>query len=688
MYYYKINYIAGSSLTLVITLFLGLLIFVKGRGGNIVRSYFLLMLSIAMFSLGMLLFSLFGDSRLSLFLARFCHLGVSFIPILYFHFIIKLIHIADKQKHITIAGYVFASVFALLNFTPLFVEGVSYKLGLIAGDPGVLYPAFIFYFMAYPALAHYFIYKSFNKLSDIGKRQIRYITIAGVCGLGGGGLIFFTAYGINVPVFGPMAFYFVAASNLFVAIATYTVQLMGFEIIKRRTLIFSVLYGAIVGSFVALVFILQRLSAVYFNINRWVFPVLALIALTLFIRPLEQALARITDSVLYQRGYDYMLVLKNIAKGMTLITDTKKLLKLMVRFISKEIRVTGCAVYIYNKTANAYLREVQRGFQGHQHSMDKIDAENPLIKWLVEKKEPISHENIITWIQRQRVFPQKLMLSRTLDQIRIAMEKIGAVLCVPSFLRGEMIGFLALGAKLSGNIYIRDDFSLLSTLANNAAVAFENARMYEELDGKIKKLETLYKKEHALFLDAASAFSYAIDSKDGYAHAHAVKLSDYAIATTKELQKSLPYVNFNEKFYETLRIASLLHDVGKIGIPDRILKKRSRLTPDEEKKLKEHVIISHKILKPIREIEDSFDIIRHHHENFDGTGYPDHLQGNEIPMASRIIAVCNLYDSMISGRPNQRPKTKQQAIKDLNNKKGSELDPVVVEAFLRAAKYF
>jgi hypothetical protein len=687
MYYYKINYIAGSLSTLLVTLLFGCLIFVKGRGGNIVRSYFLLMLSIAVFSFGMLLSGIFNNSPYVLLLSRLCHLGVSFIPVFYFHFILKLMGLAGRQKKATIFGYIIAACFTLLNFTPYFVKGVSFKVGMYIADPGILYMFFILYFITYPAYAHYLVYKSFNRLSNIGKRQIQHVTIAGICGLSGGGLIFFTVYGIDIPILGPMALYFVAMSNIFVAIATYTVRLMGFEVIKRRTLIFSALYGAIVGSFVAFVFILQRFLSMNFGLNRWVMPIAALFILTIFIRPLEQFLAKATDNFLYQRGYDYMLALKNIAKGMTLITDTKKLLKLMVRFISKEVRVTGCAVYIYNKTADAYLREVHRGFKD-QDILDKINAENSLIKWLTEKKEPISYDSIISWIQGQRVFPQKLMLKKTLDQIRIAMERMGAVLCVPSFLRGEMIGFLALGAKLSGNIYIRDDFSLLSTLANNAAVAFENARMYEELNERIRKLETLYKEEHALFLDAASAFSYAIDSKDGYTHAHALKTSDYAIATTKELEKSLPYINFNESFYETLRIATLLHDVGKIGIPDKILKKQSRLTKDETEKLKEHVIISHKILKPIREIQDSFDIIRHHHENFDGTGYPDGLQGNEIPMASRIIAVCNFYDSMISGRPHQGPVEKEQVIKELDEKKGSQFDPVVVDAFIKASEKF
>lgn len=685
MYYYKINYIAGSLLTLVITLLLGSLIFVKGKGGNIVRSYFLLMLSIAAFSFTMLLLSVFNESRHAFLLARFCHIGVSFIPVFYFHFIIKLMRLEDKQKHVTVIGYILAGCFALLNFTPYFVRGVSFKLGMNIADPGVFYPVFIIYFLAYPAYAHYLVYKLFDRLSDIGKKQIKYVTIAGICGLSGGGLIFFSVYGVNVPLLGPLAFYFVAGSNLFVAIATYTVRLMGFEIIKRRTLIFSMLYGAVVGSFVASVFILQRFLSINFNLNRWVTPVAALILLTLFIRPLEQFLAHATDKFLYQRGYDYMPALKNIAKGMTLIGDTKKLLKLMARFLSKEIRVTGCSVYIFNKTANSYFREVYRGFK-EQEILDKIDAENPLVKWLIEKKEPISYDSILGWIQGERVFPQKLLIKRTLDQIRVAMERMGAVLCVPSFLRGELIGFLALGAKLSGNIYTRDDFSFLTTLVNSAAIAFENARMYEELNDRIKKLEALYKEEHTLFLDAASAFSYAIDSKDGYTHAHALKISDDAIRTTKELEKLLPYTNFNESFYETLRIASILHDVGKIGVPDKILNKKSRLTPDEYEKLKEHVVIGQKILKPIREIGDSFNIIRHHHENFDGTGYPDALKGNEIPMASRIIAVCNSYDTMICGRAHKKPMSKAEALKELESKKGSQFDPVVVDAFIRAAK--
>ncbi len=687
MYYYKVNYIAGAIITLVVALLFGLLIFIRGRRGRTVKSYFLLMLSIAVFSLGMLLACILNDKSYTVLLAKFCHMGVSFVPLFYFCFLINLMRLESKQKYAVIAGYLFAIGFACLSFTPYIIKGVSYKLGLNFTDPGILFPLFILYFIAYPAYAHYLVYKAFTNLSEIGKKQLKYVIIAGTFGLGGGGLIFFTVYGINILVLGPLAFYFIAASNLFVAIATYTARLMGVEVIRKKTLVFSLMYGGIVGSFVALVFIAQRFLSLNFNINHWVLPVVALFIITIFIRPLEQMLAKATDAVLYQRGYDYMSTLKSVARGMTLVTDTKRLLKIMVRFISKEVRIAGCSVYIYNKTANSYLQEVSQGFKD-QDIIKKVDTDSPLIKWLIEKKEPISIENILSWIQGERIFPQKLILKRTLDQIRIAMQKTGASLCVPSFLRGEMIGFLVLGEKRSGERYTTDDLSLLSTLSSNAAIAFENARMYEELKARIGKLDKMYKEEHTLFINAASAFSVAIDSKDGYAHAHASKSSIYAAAATKELEKLLPYVNFTKDFYETLRIAALLHDVGKIGIPDKILTKKAKLTKKEYEIFKKHTTIGEQILSPMKEIESTFDIIRHHHENFDGTGYPDGLKGNDIPMASRIIAVCNAYDDMTSERPYRKTISIKAALKELEENKSTQFDPVIVDAFIKASKSF
>lgn len=453
--------------------------------------------------------------------------------------------------------------------------------------------------------------------------------------------------------------------------------------IKRKTLVFSLLYAVAVSIFVALVFIGQRLLSVYFNLNRWIMPVAALFVITVFIRPLENLLALLTDKILYQRRYDYMITLKNAAKGMTLITDIERLLRLIAHLVSKKVRVSGCAIYLLNTSTGNYVKEVNRGFQGLEIPKG-IHRDSPFIDWLLEKKQPFSYNNLLTWIKSEKLFPHRRLISKkTLEQIRLTMEKLGGSLCVPSFLRGKMIGFMVLGEKLSGDQYTGEDISLLSTLSNHTAIALENVRMYEELNEKITKLNRLYQDEHNLFLDAASAFSYAIDTKDSYTHAHALKVADYSIAITKELEKVLPDINFDKDFYDTLKIASLLHDVGKIGIADKILKKQGPLTKEEMEQLKKHTVIGETILHPIREIKEVFVLIRHHHENYDGTGYPDGLKGNEIPMVSRIIAVANAYDTMTTSRPYRKEMKKEEAIEELRRKAGAQFDPVIVEAFLK-----
>jgi len=449
----------------------------------------------------------------------------------------------------------------------------------------------------------------------------------------------------------------------------------------KRTAIFSLLYGFSVGLFVALTFLLQCFLTVQFGVNRWVMPVMAVVVITLFIHRLRGLLVTLTDKMLYQKRYDYLLTLKNAASSMALVTEVKKLLHLIVHVISKEIRVTGCAIYLFNKTEKCYTKEEMHGFKGMQ-TLEEIADDSILIQWLFEKRQPLNYSNLLYWIRNERFFPRRMVLKKRLEELRDVMNDMGASLCIPSFLKGHMIGFLVLGAKLSGHRYSKNDTTLLLTLSNNAAIAFENAHMYGELKEKIDKLKQLYQQEHTLFIDAASAFSYAIDTKDGYTHTHTLKVADYGLAITKKLERLMPGVNFDGKFYTNLRIASLLHDVGKIGISDEILKKKERLTQEEAAKLKEHAAIGEKILQPMKEISDVFEVIRHHHEHYDGTGYPDGLKGAQIPLISRIIAVANVYDAMTSDRSYRNAIGKKEATEEIRCKAGKDFDPVVVEAFL------
>ncbi|MCX5706744.1 MAG: HD domain-containing protein, partial [Candidatus Omnitrophica bacterium] len=131
-----------------------------------------------------------------------------------------------------------------------------------------------------------------------------------------------------------------------------------------------------------------------------------------------------------------------------------------------------------------------------------------------------------------------------------------------------------------------------------------------------------------------------------------------------------------------LQIASLLHDVGKIGVPEYILNKRGDLTVGERNRIKEHPLIGVTILKPIREIEGSLLGVKHHHERYDGAGYPEGLKGEQIPLLASIIAVADSFDAMTTDRPYRPALYKDAAIKEIRNLTNLQFDPRVSEAFL------
>ncbi len=132
-----------------------------------------------------------------------------------------------------------------------------------------------------------------------------------------------------------------------------------------------------------------------------------------------------------------------------------------------------------------------------------------------------------------------------------------------------------------------------------------------------------------------------------------------------------------------LRIASLLHDIGKIGIPDSILIKEGKLTPEEWDKIKTHSLIGENIVKPLAFLSQEGKIIRSHHECYDGSGYPDGLKGEEIPLSARIISVADSYDAMTSHRPYRKAKSPRKSLDEIVRLKGIKYDPRIVQSFKR-----
>jgi HD-GYP domain-containing protein (c-di-GMP phosphodiesterase class II) len=184
---------------------------------------------------------------------------------------------------------------------------------------------------------------------------------------------------------------------------------------------------------------------------------------------------------------------------------------------------------------------------------------------------------------------------------------------------------------------------------------------------------TKYAETRELFLGTVSALSQAIDAKDGFTRGHADRVSRIAGAIAREM-------NLSEAQIEEIELAGMLHDIGKIGVEDRILMKPSRLDEDERDLMRRHPMYGASILEPSAALRPLVPIVLHHHENFDGTGYPEGLKGEQIPIGARIIIVADAYEAMTSDRIYRKAIGHERALEQLERHKGVQFDPKVVRS--------
>lgn len=234
-------------------------------------------------------------------------------------------------------------------------------------------------------------------------------------------------------------------------------------------------------------------------------------------------------------------------------------------------------------------------------------------------------------------------------------------ICVPLRVREELIGALCLTAADKTGQFSQNDLELISMLGAKAAVAIENARLHE--------LNT------QLFIDSVRALAKVIDARDPMTKNHSDGVAEHAGRLARQL-------GLGQSEVDRVELAAELHDIGRIVVPDRILKKPGRLTAKEYQVVKKHPETGHELLKEIQSFDGIAPAVLYHHERFDGTGYPEGLKGEEIPLIARIIALADTYDALRSARSHRGKATDQQAAKVLQEVAGSQLDPHLVDVFL------
>jgi HD-GYP domain-containing protein (c-di-GMP phosphodiesterase class II) len=184
-----------------------------------------------------------------------------------------------------------------------------------------------------------------------------------------------------------------------------------------------------------------------------------------------------------------------------------------------------------------------------------------------------------------------------------------------------------------------------------------------------------------LFFTTIKSISSALDAKDAYTHGHSLRVTLYSLIMCKEM-------GLEESFSGEVEIAGLLHDIGKIGVPENILCKTGKLTDEEFNIIKLHPERGRKILNGIKRLDKAAFWLNSHHERWDGSGYPNELKGEEIPVAARILAVADTYDAMTSDRSYRHGLPHETAVEEIKRCSGTQFDPVIVEAFLKVENIF
>lgn len=257
---------------------------------------------------------------------------------------------------------------------------------------------------------------------------------------------------------------------------------------------------------------------------------------------------------------------------------------------------------------------------------------------------------------------------RFIEQLSVAAYRLLSILCVPLKLKDELIGVIYVDNRVHTGIFQDDDLSLISAFANQAAVAIDNARLFDDLQASNAELEIAYSA-------TLEGWVRALDLRDKETEGHTKRVT----VLTERLARSM---GVDDEAMVHITRGALLHDIGKMAIPDGILLKPSGLTEEERELVQQHPIYAFEMLKPIKFLHPALDIPYCHHEKWDGSGYPRGLKGEEIPFAARIFSVVDVWDALVSDRPYRKGILPAEVKKSIYELSGSHFDPKIVDAFL------
>jgi HD-GYP domain-containing protein (c-di-GMP phosphodiesterase class II) len=376
---------------------------------------------------------------------------------------------------------------------------------------------------------------------------------------------------------------------------------------------------------------------------------------------------------------DYREDLERAARQMILVRDVDILSKLITRTILKKVGVSHAGLFLCDKKKGEYIIKVSGGDDGVKipAGFTKVAKTNPLIRYFVDpvfrafKQDYLLFDRLTEYMVSVNVVHNGETV-HFVEELLEEMSLYEARALIPGFYRDDLIAVFFLGEKNDKSVFAPEELSFLSVLASDVVMAIQNAWFFEDLNDQLLA-------NKRLFLNTVTAMATAIEAKDKYTIGHTERVVKYSMLISRFMKDD----RITDDFRDNLKVSALLHDIGKIGIPEKVLNKEGPLDETERKCISTHPDIGAGILSHISEFNDIILGVRFHHERYDGKGYPSQLCGDGIPLPAAIIAVADTFDAMTSNRPYRKALSDDEAINEIKLNSGKQFHPDVVAAFVK-----
>jgi response regulator RpfG family c-di-GMP phosphodiesterase len=346
-----------------------------------------------------------------------------------------------------------------------------------------------------------------------------------------------------------------------------------------------------------------------------------------------------------------MRTLFNVLQDLTRIHDLEELINTLALTIVGELRISNM-IFLASQYEHSESLTV-RGVKGlHKEKFDdlEISKNDGFAKWLQGRTKPIKlmRRRDGHWVQQ-------------LPDARLEAFEYAS----PIVIKQELKGIVLTGSKINKGDYSPYDIDMLQFICNSAAFGIESAELFQKLQ--------------STYFSTVRTLVSIIEAKDSYTRGHTERVADYASAVAERMD--LP-VEEQRK----IAFGAVLHDIGKLGVFETVLNKEDELSEEEWEILKAHPEVGAGIIENMEFLNGTVELVMHHHESYDGTGYPSGLKGEEIPVGARIIAVADSFDAMTTDRPYRKALSWDVALSTIQNNSSIQFDPQVVENFIEVLK--